>query len=154
MTYSKRCKSTDRNAGENLEEYNAFILQYQEEAFNLALLILDDEAQAMKAVDAVFLSGYGQFTGHEQDFRFTVINRILKYCLDQFKKVRGPEPIHAFLVDLSEEQKIVLILVDCLKMSYQDVASLMRLPVRSIRKILANARYTAQISMSNHDDQV
>jgi len=152
MTCSSSFKSKDQIASDNLARYNACILQNQEEAYNLAFLILDDETLAMIAVDIVFRSGYRRFTGRERDFRFSMILQILKFCLSQTGKIKGPEPIRQFLVDLSENQKIVLILVDCLKMNYQEAALLMQMPEYSLRQTLAGARYRVHVLMSNLDD--
>jgi hypothetical protein len=138
----------NRTGGEKLAKYNTKILQCQEEVYNLAAMILDDERLAAVVVDSVIRSGYSHFSEVQPDFRLYAICQVLKNCLAKTKGAWGPKSIRSFLAGLSEEQKIAIILVDCLEMSYQDAATIIEVPEISIRKILATARYYIHESMT------
>ncbi len=127
----------------DLQVYNRRVLQHQDEAFNLAADLLGDDAMAAEAVQVSFVNAFaGNRRQPEPAFRWEILRRVIQACLEQSTRQPGPAGLPLALAGLSSEQKVLLMLVDRLELSYSDAAAVLRKPLSYIRSTLGSARIT------------
>jgi len=165
----------------NLDAFNALILHYQTQVYNLALYLLQDGAAADDAAQEAFISAYkalAKFRGGS--FRAWLLRIVSNACYDEMRRrKRRPavswddfgeleEEANPHLVDggalpeervqqhelralldramakLPEGQRVVLLLVDRMGFSYQEVAETMGVRLGTVKSRLARARKRMQ----------
>jgi len=162
----------------NLDAFNALILQYQTQVYNLAYQMLQDPASADDATQEAFISAYHgleKFRGGS--FRAWLLRIAANACYDELRRQkRRPsvsledfgdemdEEANPHLADggelpeesmqrdelrallertmalLPEDQRMVLLLVDRLGFSYDEVAETMQVQLGTVKSRLARAR--------------
>ncbi|MBN1920338.1 MAG: sigma-70 family RNA polymerase sigma factor [Anaerolineae bacterium] len=161
----------------NLDAFNALILHYQTQVYNLAYHLLQDPASADDATQEAFISAYrsmSQFRGGS--FRAWLLRIVTNACYDAMRYTkrrpsvswedfgdvdeeanphlrdeaelpeefieRGElrEVLEDAMTLLPEEQRAVLVLVDRLGLSYEEVAETMQIQLGTVKSRLARAR--------------
>jgi hypothetical protein len=125
-----------------LQNYNRLILQNQDEAFTLAFDLLGDELLASQVVEEAYQLEFRHSTGDPSKFRLEVLRLIIQNALKRTQVLPCLEIFGKAPCQLTNEEKLVSILVDCLELSYQEAAVVLAKPVHSIRKLLAETRFT------------
>ena len=120
-----------------LQAYNRRVLQHQDEVFGLAADLLGDEAAAAEVVQAVFVAAFSRIGMSEPEFRWEILRRVIQACRERSEGTRLPG-----LAGLSREEKVLLVLVDRLELSYPEAAEVLRKPLAYIRSTLGMARIT------------
>jgi len=165
----------------NLEAFNALVLHYQTQAYNLAYHLLGDPAAADDASQEAFVSAYralDKFRGGS--FRAWLLRIVSNACYDEMRRLRrrpaiswddfgeldeeanphlashdeSPEQLaqqnelrvllERMIARLPEDQRLVLVLVDQMGFSYEEVAETMRVRLGTVKSRLARARQRMQ----------
>ncbi len=127
-----------------IQDFNRLVLQNQDESFTLAFNLLGDENQACEIVQEAFqneLKNKKTFA-EPTKFRLDLLRRVIQAALRRSQILPCPEIFKSFPGGLANDEKLVCILVDCLELSYQEAALVLGKPPESIRKTLADARFT------------
>lgn len=161
----------------NLDAFNALLLHYQTQAYNLAYHLLQDPAAADDATQEAFISAYrslAQFRGGS--FRAWLLRIVTNACYDALRHAKRRPSVsweafgdleeeanphlrdHAELPEeaverdelrrlledalarLPEDQRTVLVLVDRLGLSYEEVAETLQIQLGTVKSRLARAR--------------
>ncbi len=161
----------------NVDAFNALVLAYQSQVYNLARAILRDEAAADDATQEAFISAYralGDFRGGS--FRAWLMRIVINACYDDLRRRRRrpllswddfedlndeanphlvdhgelPEEsaqrrelgalLERAIADLPHEQRSVLVLVDRLGYTYEEVAAVLNIHMGTVKSRLARAR--------------
>ncbi|HOU11996.1 MAG TPA: sigma-70 family RNA polymerase sigma factor [Anaerolineae bacterium] len=161
----------------SLEAFNALVLAYQGQVYNLARYILRDDAAADDAAQEAFISAYRalkDFRGGS--FRAWLMRIVTNACYDDLRlRQRCPavswddfeeldEDANPHLVDhgelpeesvqrgelsalldraiagLPKDQRVVLVLVDRLEYSYEEVAEVLKMQLGTVKSRLFRAR--------------
>ncbi len=161
----------------SLDAFNALVLAYQSQVFNLARYILHDDASADDATQETFIAAYralGDFRGGS--FRAWLMRIVTNTCYDQLRlRKRRPtvswddfealdEDNNPYLIDhgespeerlqrgelgalldraiigLPKDQRMVLVLVDRLGYSYEEVAQVLDMHMGTVKSRLFRAR--------------
>ncbi len=161
----------------SLDAFNALVLAYQSQVYNLARYILRDDAAADDAAQEAFISAYralGDFRGGS--FRAWLMRIVTNACYDDLRlRQRRPavswdafedldEEANPHLVDhgelpeesvqrgelsalldraiagLPKDQRMVLVLVDRLEYSYEEVAEVLNMRLGTVKSRLSRAR--------------
>jgi len=161
----------------SLDAFNALVLAYQSQVYNLARYILRDDAAADDATQETFIAAYralGDFRGGS--FRAWLMRIVTNACYDELRhRKRRPavswdafedldEESNAYLVDhgespeerlqrgelgalldralaaLPQDQRMVLVLVDRLGYSYEEVAQVLNMRMGTVKSRLYRAR--------------
>lgn len=161
----------------SLEAFNALVLAYQGQVYNLARYILRDDAAADDAAQEAFISAYRalkDFRGGS--FRAWLMRIVTNACYDDLRsRQRRPtvswdefedldEDANPHLVDhgelpeanvqrgelgalldrviatLPQDQRMVLVLVDRLEYSYEEVAAVLKMRMGTVKSRLFRAR--------------
>lgn len=134
-------QSVPRSPGSDLLAYNQLVLQHQDEAFTLACDLLGDEILAAQAVEEVFRDAFGDGCGSQPQFRLEILKKVVTGCLKRAKVLPGPETLAHLLAGLTNAEKVILVLVDCLELSYADAGRVLGKQPDAVRQALAKARY-------------
>jgi len=161
----------------SLDAFNALVLAYQSQVYNLARYILHDDAAADDATQEAFIAAYralGDFRGGS--FRAWLMRIVTNACYDELRlRKRRPavswdefedldEDVNPYLVDhgespedhlqrgelgalldralagLPQDQRMVLVLVDRLGYTYEEVAQVMNMRMGTVKSRLYRAR--------------
>lgn len=154
-----QCLAGDPSAFEPIVE------RYQRPLFNLALRMIGRHDEALDATQNAFVSAYTHLDTFDPEQRFfSWIYRILKNeCLNALRKRRemGPLPvdlpspggptdalerherqaaIKAALLELTIEYREVILLRHFTELSYEEIASTLGIPVKTVKSRLYSAR--------------
>ncbi len=127
-----------------LQEYNRLVMLNQDECYSLAYDLLGDDSQACEVVGEAFQKGFQHASGEPSKFRLEVLRLVIQNALKRAQELHCPEIGRHFPAQfslLSNEEKLVCILVDCLELSYQEAAVVLGKPHDLIRKMLAETRF-------------
>jgi RNA polymerase sigma-70 factor (ECF subfamily) len=132
----------------SLNEFNRLVLQHQDAAFTLAGYMLGSQEQAAQVVQATFKQAYREFKGPASAFSQQVLHLVAQACLDRFTPSQPSKQIEDLqtkgvghrLLTLPAEQRLALILVDVLGLSYSDAARVFPCSIDHIRQLLAAGR--------------
>jgi len=136
----------------DLLEYNRLVMQYQDEVYTLAVDLLGDEAQASEVVQASFMEAFGNTKKAPKNFRQEILSLAIHHCLRQERVLPGPQNLCRYLTHLGNEEKIILILVDSLELSYAEAAAVMKKSMAAIAKTIAQARVSVHFAMVESND--
>ncbi len=165
----------------NLDAFNALVLHYQTQAYNLAYAMLSDPAAAADATQEAFLSAYRNLrTFRGASLRPWLMQIVANACRDELRRQKrrpavsweefgdvdeeanpyltdhGVTPeeamqqeelrrfINACLLELPQDQRLVVVLVDRLGYAYDEVAEILHVPVGTVKSRLARARVKLQ----------
>ena len=159
-TLVRRCREGERDAFERL------VIRYQKPVFNLALRMLRDRQDALDVAQTTFLKAFEHLGDYDPTFRFyswlyrIAINESLNAlaarkpqdALDANTADEGPGPeraaegdqaLHAFedaLMHISPELRTVTVLRHVTQLSYEDIATTLGLPEKTVKSRLHSAR--------------
>jgi DNA-directed RNA polymerase specialized sigma24 family protein len=120
-----------------LDEYNARVLACQEDAFTLACYALGDDAQAEQVVQAAIRQAYWSFDGSEGRCREQILSAAAEGCRRAAARRSASGGIFAAL---PVEERLAVILVDVLNLSYRQAAEILRHPPVLFGRLLAQGR--------------
>lgn len=153
-----RCLDGDRDA------YEVIVSRYQRGLFNVALRILGSYDDAHDATQNAFVKAYEHLDTFDPEQRFfNWLYRILKNeCLNALRGRRPSEPVpltlpagdpgdpvegrerrqavQAALLALSVEYREVIVLRHFTELSYDEIATTLGIPVRTVKSRLYTAR--------------
>ena len=125
----------------NLQAYNRLILQFQDETYSLAFDLVGNEDLASEIVKNTFLIEFGRKNGSQAEFRLEVLRLVIQGCLSRSAILPCPQFFERYPVKLTNDEKLVCILIESLELSYQEAAIVLGKPLSSIRKLLAQTRF-------------
>ncbi len=140
--FSKNVQAAGLPLPGRLQDYNRLVLQNQDESFSLAFDLLGDETLASQVVEEAFQKEYRHSNGDPSKFRLEVLRLVIQNALRRVRVLPCPEIFGKNPCQLTNEEKLVCILVDCLELSYQEASFVLEKPLSSIRKRLAETRFT------------
>jgi RNA polymerase sigma factor (sigma-70 family) len=161
----------------SLDAFNALVLAYQSQVYNLARYILHDDASADDATQEAFIAAYRALDGFRGgSFRAWLMRIVTNACYDElrFHKRRPAvswddledldEESNSYLVDhgesaedrlqrrelgalldralagLPQDQRMVLVLVDRLGYTYEEVAQVLSVRIGTVKSRLFRGR--------------
>lgn len=131
-----------RNTG--LEEFNHLVLQNQDEAFCLAYYMLGDETQAIKVVQTAVRQAYRNFKNKNLDFRILLLQLVSVGCLEYPgvapNSAQQSEPLQNQLINIPDKERLTLILIDLLGLSYRQAVPILHQPLEDVRTLLTQGR--------------
>lgn len=154
----QRCRDGDTEAFEQL------VARYQRALFNVALRMLGSYEDARDATQNAFVKAYRHLDTFDPRQRFfSWIYRILRNeCLNALRSRRPSEPVsddwpaetgpdtielaqrrsavQAALLSLTTEYREVLVLRHFTELSYEEIAGVLGLPVKTVKSRLYSAR--------------
>lgn len=123
----------------DLDGFNRLVLAYQDQIYTLAFHLLGSEAAACEAVDCALRAAYRQ-KDEAAGFQLQAMRQALRACLNHRRGLCGSPWLRARAGGLSNREKVALILVDCLQLSYSDAAAVMDEPRERLAALVAGAR--------------
>ena len=127
-----------------LEEFNRLVLQYQDDAFCLAFYMLGSEVQAGQVVQSAVSQAYTHFKGRNSDFRTQILQLVSIDCLQahiRSTEIKAqPDTLQSQLSSLPDKERLALILIDLLELSYAQAGSILRQPKDSVQGLLTRGR--------------
>lgn len=173
----------------SLEAFNALVLAYQSQVYNLARYILHDDASADDATQEAFIAAYRALDGFRGgSFRAWLMRIVTNACYDELRlRKRRPavswdefedldEDANPYLVDhgespedhlqrgelgalldrsiagLPQDQRMVLVLVDRLGYTYEEVAQVLNMRMGTVKSRLYRARARMQKALLAEQD--
>jgi DNA-directed RNA polymerase specialized sigma24 family protein len=130
-----------KTADDDFETYNRLVLQHQDEAFTLAAHLLGDDDRACEVVDETFRKAFESRRIPRHFFRLEVLRQVVTLCRGQVRKLAGPPRLAQLLAGPVDDEKIILALVDCLGLGYNETGVILGKNPAQIMKTLAQARY-------------
>ncbi len=142
--------------------FNTLALQTQDEAYTLAYYFLGDESGAERATQSAFNQLYQHTRLSADRFRMEVLRRVMASCQQQRQGPRkqimvtaaarsfsgSGEAVIGKLLDLSDGERGVLVLVDVLGLDYEQAAQVLGSTRKQVGKLLAQAR----MNVSQHEE--
>jgi RNA polymerase sigma-70 factor, ECF subfamily len=165
----RRCCSGDRGAFESL------VLRYEKPVFNAALRMLHDREEARDVTQTVFLKAYEHLAEYDPSRRFyswiyrialnesinTLHRRRPRSALDPEMADGAPGPddtvrslqlgdgMSAAIMSLSDEYRAVVVLRHFLDCSYEDMATILEIPEKTVKSRLFSARQLLKTAMES-----
>ncbi len=136
------------------ESFNRLIAAHQDAAYNVAWRLLGQPGAAMRASEEAFAAAYRALPAYRgEPFKVWLLRFLVRACRRQLAPWRGdmagppdrtarqgPEAVAAAIGRLSREERVVLVLADMQRLSYEQVARVTGEPVGTVRGRLARAR--------------
>ncbi|MGD0004236.1 MAG: hypothetical protein ABSE06_08425 [Anaerolineaceae bacterium] len=122
-----------------LSEYNAKVLACQEDAFTLACYSLGDDSQAAQVVHAAVKQAFWCFDGSENRCREQILSAVAEGCRRSTARQPAAATQGVFSA-LPIEERLAVILVDVLTLSYRQAAEILRCPATQFARLLAQGR--------------
>jgi len=123
-----------------LNEYNAGVLACQEDAFTLAFYALGDDGLAAQVVQAAVRQAYWRFDGSEGRCREQILSAVAEGCWRSTDRRPADQGVFSAL---PIEERLAVILVDVLGLSYRQAAEILRRPATQFARLLAQGRCKA-----------
>ncbi len=127
-----------------LKEFNRLVMQYQDEAFCLAFYMLGNETQADQVVQSAVRQAYIIFKSKKMDFRSQILQLVCVGCLKssgQTLNTRAEQdPLQKQLSSLPGTERLAVILIDLLGLSYAQAGEVMHQPPAHLRGMLTQGR--------------
>ena len=121
-----------------LSEYNARVMACQDEAYTLACYALGDDEQAEQIVQAAVGQAFWHFDGSEACCRELILSAVAESCRRSAAREAAGQGV---FTALPIEERLAVILVDVLALSYRQAAEVMRRPTAQFARLLAQGRY-------------
>jgi RNA polymerase sigma-70 factor (ECF subfamily) len=163
----RRCNAGDRGAFESL------VVRYEKPVFNAALRMLHDREEARDVAQTVFLKVYEHLAEYDPSHKFyswiyrialnesinTLHRRRPRAALDAEMADGAPGPddsvrnlqlsdgISAAVMSLSNEYRSVIVLRHFLDCSYEDMATILEIPEKTVKSRLFSARQLLKTAM-------
>jgi DNA-directed RNA polymerase specialized sigma24 family protein len=143
-------QSFRRSHGSDLPAYNELVVQHQDEAFTLACDLLGNETMAAEAVEEAFRDSFRDRKTPQAQFRLEIMKKVAENCEKRAKILPGPQAMAHLLTDLTNTEKTILVLVDCLEMSYADAGYVTGKPPAIVGVELAKARFLLNSALNKN----
>lgn len=162
----KRCLEGERDA------IGALVDRYQKRLFNVALRMLGNEQDAEDVTQTVFLNAYLRLRTYDPRYRFfswiyrMTVNESLNalkrrkptVTLEDIHVSQGPgaAPDHAAeaedqvgkaLMSLKPDDRAVVVLSHFVSFSYQEIADVLEIPVKTVKSRLFTARERLRLAL-------
>ena len=160
LTLVKQSLSGDNKAFESIVD------KYQKTIFNVALKVTDDHDDAEDITQSVFIKAYEKLDSFDPKYRFfswlyrIVINESLNFVnqrnrfegLDEsaastekspeesYDETQTTKAVQDALMNLSLEQRVVIVLKHFQDLPYRDIGYILDLPERTVKSRLFSAR--------------
>lgn len=122
-----------------LAEFNRQVLLFQDEAFTLACDLLDDEDTAIRVTQKAFAQVYSHDWKGNGSIRLPLLHRIILVCSESQDILK--ERKNTLLGKLPEPERLVLLLVDHLGLTYEETSCVLHCSPGMVASRLAHARY-------------
>jgi DNA-directed RNA polymerase specialized sigma24 family protein len=126
-------------AGWDLDDFNQRVKACQDEVYTLAMHLLGNENLAGAAIEEALRQVY-LHPAWIEDFRLHLLRMAVRACIRR-RVPLGPLSFRNHIVFLAKEEKLALILVDCIELTYADAAVVLQRSTREVQQVLARARY-------------
>jgi RNA polymerase sigma-70 factor, ECF subfamily len=163
-----RCREGDRGACEQL------VMRYQKPVFNAALRLLRNPEDARDVAQTTFLKAFGHLADYEPRFKFyswiyrIAVNEALnvlgsrkpsgELSGDEPDEAPGPDrrveaeqlgdAIEEALMSIKPELRAVIVLRHTLDLSYEDMSDVLKLPQKTVKSRLYDARQVLRDRLS------
>jgi DNA-directed RNA polymerase specialized sigma24 family protein len=129
----------------NLTTFNRMALHYQDEVFTLAYYLSGDETSASEAAQSAFQMVYRQGPGLKLDrFRNEVMRNVLRHYHQSKRQYlprhKAGDEVAARLLNLKDDEREAVILVDVLGMSYEEAGAILGCSKKQVNHLVAQAR--------------
>jgi len=145
----------------DLNSFNQLVLKYQEQVFNLACRMMNDETTAQDISQDTFISAYKNIRSFRGgSFRAWLLRIATNNCYDEMRRKKRtddgefPEEfiesrelgsaIQRCIDQLQDNFKAVIILVDVHGFGYEEASRIASTPIGTVRSRLARARQRVQ----------
>jgi DNA-directed RNA polymerase specialized sigma24 family protein len=128
----------------NLDQFNQTACQNLDEAFTLAWYLTGDEDAAAETVQTALMQSYAA-RDQEHNLRVSIFQKVMQYSLKTYQNHRGkqkqthPQTV-PLLMSLPFQERCAALLVDVLKMNYQEAAHVMECSPKMVGRYLLQAR--------------
>ncbi len=122
-----------------LQKYNRLVLKFQDRAYTLAVYLVGDVPLAAQLVQEIIQADLPARRQPEAEFEIRLLRSLMQRCL-RASPVRGPAPLCTHFGDLALDERLALILIDCLDCSYAQAAAILSWPLQNLQTTLALAR--------------
>ncbi len=140
--WTSKAIHTSRNTV--LEEFNHLVLQNQDDAYCLAYYMLGNEAQAVQVVQTAVEQAYKNFKAKNLDFRILLLQLVSTGCLKFPELASNPAqqsgPLQNQMNKLPGTERLTLILIDMLGLSYAQAVQVLHLSLKDVRILLTQGR--------------
>ena len=129
-----------------LQAFNNQVLACQDDAFALAYLLLPNVERASDLVQKFFVHAYQDTADFADSIRPRVFREIIELNHDRSQSERPcsmgiyDDPLMLALQQLAYEERCIAILIDIMNLKYPDVAHIMGISLRCVRRLIAQAR--------------
>jgi RNA polymerase sigma-70 factor, ECF subfamily len=162
----KRCLENDRDAA------GALVDRYQQRLFNVALRMLNNVQDAEDVTQTVFLNAFRQLRTYDPKYRFFswVYRMTVNESLNVLKRRKpvvtledeldilapGAAPdntaeaedrVGRALMSLKPDDRAVVVLKHFVSFSYQEIADVLEIPVRTVKSRLFTARERLRLAL-------
>jgi hypothetical protein len=134
-----------------MDSYNSFILRFQDRAYTLAVHLLGDNPLSEAIVQDVFHESFSLWQNSSADFEPKLLRTLVKRCLRAGPVLGPPNYLKPFQA-LNCDEKVALILVDCLALTCPEASIILTWPFSRLLRTLACARLKI-ISQLNPEDR-
>jgi DNA-directed RNA polymerase specialized sigma24 family protein len=125
----------------HMQAFNALILAYQDEAFTLARYLLEDDERASEIVQDACRETYQASCAQQTPVRSEILRRVLRACQAQAGRTNGASAAPRLnLALLPIDQRALVVLVDVLRLDYNEAAQVLRKSTPFVRQKLAQGR--------------
>jgi RNA polymerase sigma-70 factor (ECF subfamily) len=156
------------------DAFGGLVDRYHRPLFNVALRMLNNVQDAEDVTQAVFLNVYLRLRTYNPRYRFfswiyritvneslnTLKRRKRTESLDQAHDVRAPgagpdgaaearDRVEKALMCLSPDDRVVVVLKHFVSFSYQEIANVLEIPVRTVKSRLFTARERLRDALGN-----
>lgn len=133
----------------DIQAYDRLVESCQDDAYSLAFRLLGEERAAQAAMQAAVESSYLKINNCRGEFRLWFLKILVEVCrsfaLTDAKKPSASfnrTDLQSMLNSLPSDQRLAAVLVDVLKLDYDQAARVAGIHPRQIRRSLALARYS------------
>jgi len=127
-----------------LEEFNRLVMKYQDEAFSVAFYMLGNEGQAGQVVQLAVRQAFTTFKSKKPDFRIQILQLVCEGCLNSQGQTPGNRtqlsPLQKQMINLPGTERLAIILIDMLGLSYAQAGSILRQSPVQMRGLLTQGR--------------
>lgn len=125
---------------QELLTFNQIVLQVQDRAYTLAVCLLGEVPLAASLVQAAIQESLADWHRSPHGFEARLLRSLILRCR-QAGSIPGPAGLREPFNTLACEERLALILVDCLACPCPEAAAILHWPLPRLRQTLARARF-------------
>jgi predicted DNA-binding protein (UPF0251 family) len=121
---------------------NTLAQEARDNAYTLAFYLLGDESLAAQATWEAFQQARRKWRDRPGVFRLEVFRGVVAFCCAQTPALRrgAQEPFMAHILCLRAEQRAAVVLVDILRLSYEESSTVLGCSTGAVARLVAQAR--------------